>query len=120
MKDNVIKRKSIALAIEVVVLYKYLRNHKREYVMSEQLLKSGTSVGANVREAEHAESKADFKHKMAIAQKEANETLYWLELLIETNYIGNDQFKEVYPLAEEIMRLLITILKSTKNNLKTP
>jgi four helix bundle protein len=120
MKDNIVKSKSMKLAIEVVALCKFLKNQKRDYIMSDQLLKSGTSVGANIREAEHAESKADFKHKMSVAQKEANETLFWLELLRETDYIREEQFKKTFPLAEEIMKLLIIILKTTRNSLIKP
>ena len=86
MSENVVKDKSFAFAVRVVKLYQFLIDVKKEYVLSKQLLRSGTSVGAMVREAEHAESKADFKHKMAIAQKEINETIYWIELLKETNY----------------------------------
>ena len=85
MKDNVIKTKSFAFAIRIVRLYKFLTDSKNEYTLSKQLLRSGTSVGAMVRESEHAESKAGFRHKLAIAQKEINESIYWLELLNETD-----------------------------------
>ena len=86
MKKNVIKAKSFDFALRIVKLYQFLCN-KKEFVLSKQLLRSGTSVGALVREAEQAESKADFIHKMAIALKEANETQYWLELLYKSDYI---------------------------------
>jgi len=76
MKDNVIKNKSFAFAIRIIRLYQYLCNNENEYILSKQLLRSGTSVGAMIREAEHAESKLDFKHKMSIAQKEINENIY--------------------------------------------
>jgi four helix bundle protein len=85
MKENIVKNKSFGLAVRIVKLYQYVCEQKKEFVLSKQSLRSGTSVGAMVREAEHAESKLDFKHKMAIAQKEINETIYWLELLKETN-----------------------------------
>ena len=85
--------------------------------MSKQLLRSGTSVGAMVREAEHAESKADFRHKMAIAQKEINETIYWLELLKETNYLSEEQFKSINNDAVKIIKLVTSILKSSKKNI---
>src|SRR6478609_5383052 len=91
MSEDVIKTKSFAFAIRVVNLYKILIS-RNEYVMSKQILRSGTSVGANIREAKNAESKADFIHKMGISQKEADETLYWLELLQATNYISNEEF----------------------------
>jgi len=92
MKENAVKDKSFAFAVRVVKLYQYLCEQKKEYVLSKQLLRSGTSVGAMVREAEHAETKVDFKHKMGIAQKEINETIYWLEILKETDYLTKDQF----------------------------
>lgn len=85
MRENIVKDKSFALAVRIVGLYQYLPFHKKEYVLSKQLLRSGISVGVMVREAEHAETKPDFRHKMGIAQKEINETIYWLELLLELN-----------------------------------
>jgi len=117
MKKNVVKDKSFAFAVRVVKLYQFLIDDKKEYVLSKQLLRSGTSVGAMVREAEHAESKADFKHKMAIAQKEINETIYWIELLKETNYLSNEQFESINVDAVEIIKLLTSIIKSTKANI---
>ncbi len=118
MNENVIRTKSCKLAIRIVKLYQYLGNDKREFVISKQVLRSGTSVGALVREAEHAESKVDFKHKMAIVQKEANETLYWLELLKETDYLTKEQFQTIYDDTVEIIKLLTSIIKTTKQNLK--
>jgi len=91
VKDNIVKTKSFAFAIRIVRLYQFLVDTKKEFVLSKQLLRSGTSVGAMVREAEHAETKPDFIHKMAIAQKEINETIYWLELLAETNFLTKEQ-----------------------------
>lgn len=90
MKENVIKNKSYSFAICIINLYKFLIENKREFVLSKQLLRSGTSIGAHVREAEHAESKADFIHKLSIALKESNETCYWLQLLADTNYISQE------------------------------
>ena len=116
MKENVIKDKSFAFAVRVVNLYKFLADDKREYIISKQLLRSGTSVGAMVREAEHAESKTDFKHKMAIAQKEINESIYWLELLKTTDYLNEDQFSSINNDAIEIIKLITTIIKTTKIN----
>jgi four helix bundle protein len=118
MKENVVKSKSFAFAVRIVSLYQFLFDKKKEFVMSKQLLRSGTSVGAMVREAEHAETKPDFTHKMAIAQKEINETLYWLELLSETNYLTKEQFESINADAEELIKLITAILKSTKANLK--
>lgn len=114
MKENVIKNKSFAFAVRVVNLYKYLCNDKKEFVLSKQILRSGTSVGAMVREAEHSESKADFVHKMAIAQKEINETLYWLELLSETGYILANEFESLNADAVEIIKILTTSIKNAK------
>ncbi len=85
--------------------------------MSKQLLRSGTSVGAMVRESEHAESKLDFIHKLAIAKKEINETLYWIELLGKTNYLTESEFESIFNDANELMSLLTSIIKSTKKNL---
>lgn len=92
MRDNVVKRKSFDFALEIVRTCKVLVDEKREYVLSKQVLRSGTAVGALVRESEHAESKKDFIHKLAIALKEANETEYWLELLYQANYIQEAEF----------------------------
>lgn len=117
MKENVIKNKSFVFAVEIVKLYKYLCEAKKEFILSKQLLRSGTSVGAIIREAEHAETKNDFKHKMAIAQKEINETLYWLELLYKTNYLNKEQFEKIYQDAIEIIKMPTAIIKTTKSNL---
>ncbi len=87
MKENIVKDKSFAFALRVVKLAKYLESEKKEFVLSRQVLRSGTAIGALVREAEHAESRADFVHKMNIALKEASETLYWLDLLHQGGYI---------------------------------
>lgn len=117
MRENVVKTKSFAFAVRVVKLYQYLCEQKKEFVLSKQLLRSGTSVGAMVREAEHAESKIDFKHKMSIAQKEINEVMYWLELLQATNYLSDEQFKSMHKVAEELIKLITSIIKTTTNNL---
>jgi len=116
MRKNIVKDKSFAFAIRVVKTYQFLCNSKNEYVLSKQLLRSGTSVGAMVREAEHAESKADFKHKMAIVQKEINESIYWLELLKETGYLSVIQFDSINHDAVEIIKLITSIIKTTKAN----
>ncbi len=116
-RENVVKNKSFAFAVRIVKLYQYLCEQKKEFVLSKQLLRSGTSVGAMVREAEHAESKPDFKHKMSIAQKEINETIYWLELLKETDYLTNEQFESLNNDATEIIKLITAIIKSTKNSI---
>ncbi|MFV0150916.1 four helix bundle protein [Empedobacter falsenii] len=117
MGENIVKNKSFAFAVRVVNLYKFLVVNQKEFVLSKQLLRSGTSVGALVREAEHAETKKDFIHKMAIAQKEINETIYWLELLKETDYIDVKQFESLNSNAVEIIKLITAIIKSAKNNI---
>lgn len=115
MKENIIKNKSFAFAVRIVRLYQFLCNEQREFVLSKQLLRSGTSVGAMVREAEHAETRADFKHKMGIAQKEINETIYWLELLKETNYLSTEKFETINADAVEIIKILTSIIKTAKS-----
>ncbi len=117
MKENVVKVKSFFFAVKVVKLYQYLCTERKEFVLSKQLLRSGTSVGAMVREAEHAESKTDFKHKMGIAQKEINECIYWLELLKETDYLTQEQFERIHTDASEIIKLITSIIKTTKANI---
>jgi four helix bundle protein len=115
MKNNVIKEKSFSFAIEIVALYKFLSSEKREFVLSKQLLRSGTSIGANIREAEHAQSKADFIHKLSIALKEANETDYWLDLLYQSEYLTTSQFQNIKDGVSQQLKLLTSILNTTKN-----
>lgn len=117
MKENVVKDKSFKFAIRIVKLFQYLQTEKKEYIMSKQLLRSGTAVGALVREAEHAESKADFVHKMAIAQKECNESLYWLELLYATDYLTKNEYDNLNIDTTEIMKLITTIIKTSKSSI---
>lgn len=116
MKENVVKNKSFAFALRVVKIYQFLCEQRKEFVLSKQLLRSGTAVGALVREAEHAESPADFIHKMAIALKEANETEYWIELLFQSNYIDETAYNSIKTDLTEILKLLISIIKTTKHN----
>lgn len=117
-RENVVKSKSFAFAVRAVKLYKYLITDKREYVMAKQVLRSGTAIGALYREAEQAESKRDFIHKMAIAQKECNETLYWLELLKETEFLTDTDFNSIHSDGVELIKLITSIIKSTKQNIK--
>ncbi|MDN3673406.1 four helix bundle protein [Flavobacterium branchiarum] len=119
MNENkdVIKSKSFSFAIRIVNFYKIL-NSRGEYVMSKQILRSGTSIGANIREAKNAESKADFIHKMGISQKEADETLYWLELLHATDYISQEEFLSMNNDGIEVLKLVKSIIISAKSNLK--
>lgn len=115
-KEKLIRHRSFRLAVSVVKLYQELIN-KKEFVISKQLLRSATAIGAMVREGEHAESKKDFIHKLSIAQKEINETLYWLELLSVTNLLESERFSEVRNETEQIMRMTIRIIKTSKANL---
>jgi four helix bundle protein len=117
MKEIIIKTKSYAFAVRIVKLYQYLCRDKKEYILSKQLLKSGTSVGALIREAEHAESKLDFKHKLSIAQKEINETIYWLDLLKETNYLIVEQYDSINKDAIEIIKIITSIIKNVKSTI---
>jgi len=119
MKKGVLKEKSFRFAVRIVNLYKYLCEKKKEFILSKQILRSGTSVGAMVREAEHSESIADFIHKMAIAQKEINETIYWLELMIETEYISNKEFENINTDAIEIIKMITSSIKTAKSKLTT-
>jgi len=102
--------------LEIVRIAKYLEKEQQEFVLSRQLLRSGTAIGALVREAEHAESKKDFIHKMSISLKEANETRYWLDLLRESDLIGNLDLTKVDDEVVQIIRLLVSIIKSSKQN----
>lgn len=117
MKENVIKNKSFAFALRVVKAYQFL-SEKKEFVLSKQMLRSGTAIGAMVREAEQGESSADFVHKMAIALKEANETEYWVELLAQSNYLDEKASLSLKEDLTEILKLLTAIIKSTKSNAK--
>ena len=114
MKDNIIKLKSFSFAIRIVKLYKYLSEEKREFVLSKQMLRSGTAIGALIRESEHAESKADFIHKLSISLKEANETEYWLMLLKETDYISQKKFDSINNDIIVLLKLLISIIRTSK------
>ena len=118
MKENIISRKSYMFALRVIKAYKYLCTDKKEFVLSKQLLRSGTAIGALVREAEHAQSKADFLNKMNIALKEANETEYWLSLLKDSDYVENNVYLSIQQDCSEIIKLLISIVRSTKETLK--
>ena len=115
---NPVAEKSYLFAISIIRMYKLLSGNKREFVMSKQLLRSGTAIGALIKEAQHAQSKADFLNKMNIALKEANETEYWLMLLRDTEYINNDEYTSINKKCDEVLRLLVTIVKSCKVSLK--
>ena len=114
---NVIEEKSFDFAIRIVNLCKHLRFKKKETVMSKQLLRSGTSIGANVFEAQKAQTTADFYTKMTIALKEANETSYWIRLLHRTEYLAQNEFESIYKDVDEICSILVSITKTTKESI---
>ena len=116
MKENVILDKSRAFALRIIRIYQFLCETKKEYVLSKQVLRSGTSIGANAKEAAHAQSKADFYAKMYISYKEANETEYWLELLYESGYIEKAAFDSIYSDCKEIIKIPTSITKTMKTN----
>ena len=116
MKQNIIKDKSFDFAVRIVGLYKYLKNEKKEYILSKQILKSGTSIGANVEEADGGISKAEFSNKISIAYKEAKETHYWLRLLKASDFITEKIFDSFINDIDEIMKILFSILKTTRIN----
>ena len=119
-KENRILNISKAFAIRIIRLFQYLQNEKKEFVLSKQLLRAGTSIGANVRESVHAQSPEDFVHKLNISQKESYETEYWIELLYETGYLNEQQFQSIMSDNKEITATLVKIIKTSKarNNAK--
>jgi four helix bundle protein len=116
--DNVVQSKSYAFAVRIVRLYQHLCLEKKEYVLSKQVLRCGTSIGANIEEAIGGQSRADFVSKMAVAYKEARETSYWLRLLRDTDYLAPSQFRNIYADAEELCRIIASIQKSAKTERK--
>ena len=112
--NNIIVDKSFKFAVRIVNLYKYLNAQKKEFVMAKQLLRCGTSIGANVSEAQNAQSTADFLSKLNIALKETTETKYWLRLLRETDYLTQEQFQSLYKDSTELEKLLVSIVKAVK------
>ena len=116
MEDNLVFAKAKKFAVRTVNLYKYLCDEKKEYILSKQLLRSGTSIGANIAEAEVAISKKEFLSKMYIAFKECNETVYWLDLLYETDYLSEAEYTSIIEDCNEIQKILSSITKTTREN----
>jgi four helix bundle protein len=114
--NSPVRDKSFRFALRIVKLYQYLKEDKKEYVLSKQVLRSGTAIGALIRESQYAESKADFIHKLAIALKEANETEYWIELLYQSGYLEEKSYQSIHLDVEELLKLLTSIIKTTKEN----
>src|SRR5215207_5760783 len=119
-KNNILKEKSFSFALKVVQLYKNLLNEKKEYVLSKQLLRSGTSVGALIRESENAASTKDFLNKLTIALKEADETQYWLELLHQSEFVSLEEFSSLHIQCNELISILIASVKTLKLKLNSP
>jgi len=115
MKNNPLKEKSYQFAIHIVKLSQYLQQDKKEFVLSRQLLRSGTAVGALIREAEFGQSRADFTNKMSVSLKEANETEYWLSLLKDTDFISENQFVSLQSDCRELIAMLVATVKTAKS-----
>ena len=113
-RESILKQKSFDFAVRIINLYKYLKKRHSEYVVSQQILRAGTSVGALIREAEFAESRKDFMHKLYIVLKEANESIYWLELLYATGYINKKMFESMHIDASVLLKMLVSSVKTIK------
>ena len=114
MKDSIVSQKSFDFALRIINLYKYLKDNKKEFILSKQLLRSGTSIGANVQEALGGQSKKDFISKFSIAYKESLETLYWINLLNKSNFINQNQSSSLINDCEEIIKIITKIIKTSK------
>jgi len=114
MKENIIQQKSFRFAVRIINLYKFLTNEKKEFVLSKQIVRSGTSIGANIEESIGGQSEKDFLAKLSISYKEARETIYWLKLLKETEYISKIEFESIHKEAEEICKILAKIIITLK------
>jgi len=119
MSESIVKTKSFELAVRGVNFYKWFVSEKKEFVISKQFLRSVTSVGANVREAVNSQSKPDFIHKLSIAQKECDESMYWLEILKETNYISLIEFDSIHQQCNEVLKIIRSIIITSKKKLIT-
>jgi four helix bundle protein len=119
MNKNILKIRSFEFALKIVKLKQNLVETKKEYCLSKQLLKSGTSIGANIREAQNAVSKPDFINKLGISQKECDETIYWLELLYQSNYISKELFETLNQEAYELLKMIKSAILTTKNRLNS-
>ena len=118
-RRNILRDKSFAFAVRIYKLYQYLVEKKKEFILSKQILRSGTSIGANVREAYNASSKSDFIYKLSIAQKETDETIYWLELMKEVDLLTKKEFESIRSEALELLKIIrSSILTAKKNNNK--
>src|ERR1044072_8580650 len=116
--QNIVKEKSFVFAIRIVRVYNFLKEGKKEFILSKQLLRSGTSIGAMVREAINAETSKDFIHKLSVAQKERDETCYWLELLHESTYLGTKEFESIHSEASQLLKIIRSIIITSKQKLE--
>jgi len=116
-KENVIKEKSYSFALRMIKAYKFLSTEQREFVLSKQMLRSGTAIGALIREAEFAQSTPDFIHKLSIALKETNETEYWISLLKDSEYISQEAFNSIHFDCVELIKLLTSIINTSKQKI---
>ena len=116
MDEDPLRDKSYSFAIRIVKLSRFLQSEKKEFILSRQVLRSGTAIGALIREAQFGQSKADFANKMSIALKEANETDYWLNLLRDTEFISESQFDSIHPECNELIAMLVSTVKTSKRN----
>jgi len=114
-RKSILRDKSFGFALRAIKCYQYLQSDKKEFLLSKQLLRSATSIGANIREGEQAQSKTDFIHKLSIALKEASETAYWLELLHQSGYLPESLYQSIYEDCIELIKLLTSIIKTTKS-----
>lgn len=113
---GVLAEKSLDFGVRIIKFSKFL-NEKKEFVISKQILRSGTSIGANISEAKHAESKLDYIHKLSIAQKECSETLYWLDLMLRSEILTDNEYQSLHSDCDELLRIITSSLKTLKNNL---
>jgi four helix bundle protein len=118
MKESILREKSYQFALRIIKLYKFISIEKKEFVLSKQILRSGTSIGANIEEANQAQSKTDFIHKLAIAQKEAAETNYWLRLLRDSEFLTDKQAESLLVDCDELQKMLASSIKTSKENLQ--
>jgi four helix bundle protein len=118
MNDSVLREKSYKFALRIIKLYKFMTAEYKEFVLSKQILRAGTSIGANIEESVHAQSKTDFIHKLSIAQKEASETNYWLRLLRDSEYMSDKQAESLLNDCEEMQKLLAASIKTVKSKLE--
>ena len=116
MKNDVLKNKSYAFALRIIKLFEYLQEEKKEFILSKQVLRSGTAIGALISESKYAQSKADFINKLSVALKEASETNYWLDLLNDSEYITKKMYNSIKPDIDELLKILTTSIKTSKNS----